>query len=80
MNKVAVRAFHRVWFPIAASIAMGAEADAGFDGGEFSVEAHYHAEMQAYLDTLEMVANRFGMGVVDLSNDVCAMEASHDRI
>jgi len=66
INYPAVRAFTRAWAPIAESHAEGAQADAGFDAGEFSGPAHATLEHDAYWAALERVAERFRLTVVML--------------
>lgn len=57
----AIRALRRVWAPKAESFAIGAAADAGFDGGEWSGPAHSHMEQDEYQATLAAVGSRFGL-------------------
>lgn len=67
----AVRAFRRVYNPIAKLRCEATEADAGFDGGEFSRGWHAAASVNEYNRTLARVAHRFGMRARQLHNAVC---------
>jgi hypothetical protein len=55
----AVRAFNRVWGPISDQLEMGAQADAGFDAGEWSGPANSELLGQEFFRCLDMVAARF---------------------
>lgn len=69
----AVRAFRRVYDPIAKLRCEATEADAGFDGGEFSRGWHAAASVNEYNRTLARVAHRFGMRARQLHNAVCVV-------
>lgn len=57
----AVRAFERIWEPIASALDEAERADAGFDGGEWSGPAHANIYDREYRRILALVAGRFGM-------------------
>jgi hypothetical protein len=60
-TKLAVKAMVRLWAPIGESFAIGAEADAQFDGGEWSGPANSTREQEVYEALLTRVAERFGL-------------------
>jgi len=57
----AVRAFNRVWMPKQERHEYGMEADAGFDGGEWSGPIHCDMMERDYYATMKRVAERFGL-------------------
>lgn len=59
INYPAVRAFNRVWNPIAHDLGMIEEADRGFDGGEFSGSFHNDQWSREYARVLALVGSRF---------------------
>lgn len=61
INMPAIRAFRRVWYPLAEDHMLAAHYDKGFDGGEFSGPAHATAEDKDRQRVLAMVAGRFGL-------------------
>lgn len=71
INYAAVRAFRKVFAPIEFSLAVGREADAGFDAGEWSGPAHSRIEEQEHAECVARVAARFGMTAEELDHDVC---------
>jgi len=72
ISRRAVRAFARVWGPKSESFAIGAAADAGFDGGEWSGPANSCAEQAEYQATVAMVASRFGVTADQLEEAIYA--------
>lgn len=61
VERAAARALGRVYGPQARQLAEAAQADAKFDGGEWSAAAHGDCAQRAYLDALALVADRFSM-------------------
>jgi hypothetical protein len=57
----AVRAFNRIWEPISESIELAADADAGFDAGEWSGDHHAKRLADEFYRVMELVAGRFGL-------------------
>ena len=74
INYVAVRAFRKVWEPIAAEHELAAEMDAGFDAGEWSGPAHANLECAAYEACLHRVAAKFNLSATVLGNQLCEAE------
>lgn len=70
MNIQAVRAFNRVWLPIAAQLEEAEARDAHFDGGEWSRSAHANLWLEKYDATVERVAHRFDIEPNTLVNDM----------
>lgn len=68
--KVAIRAFGRIWFWISRELDRGAEADAGFDGGEFSGPINAKYQEEEYARQIAKVAARFGLDAEHLDNAV----------
>jgi hypothetical protein len=60
-HMAAVRAFNRVWRPISDRLEMAADADAGFDAGEFSGKFHGDLMGREFFRCLDLVATRFGI-------------------
>lgn len=73
-QKMAVRAFRRVWEPIGESMAEAEAADAGFDGGEWSGPAHSCMQQEEYHKLLARVGARFGYSESFLGNLVLDAE------
>lgn len=76
VNWTAVRAYHKLIKPIAEQSAFAAQADAGFDGGEFSGPWHdkrFETECQALQDR---VADRFGIDRLEFA-DMMWLDAHH---
>lgn len=61
--KQAARAFNRIMAPITAVMAEAAHADAWFDGGEWSSSAHDRLYEDEEQRVLQLVADRFGIGL-----------------
>lgn len=70
LNYPAIRAFKRVWAPIAEGFAIAADADRAIDGGEWSGPASANAQLRAYYDYLAPVARRFGMTIQQLESQI----------
>lgn len=68
--KTAVRAFNKIFNPIAANICMGAELDRGFDGGEFSGAAHDGYFEFEWNRVLGYVAERFQVEPNELADEM----------
>lgn len=65
-TKTAARAFRRIWAEKSCALSIGAAADAGFDGGEFSAGFHANLTHEAQEQAMEAVAQRFGMTAYQL--------------
>lgn len=70
LNYPAIRAFIRVWNPIADELEEGARIDAGFDGGEFSGPANARYASYEHEKVCRQIAERFGMTGDELSLQV----------
>lgn len=68
--KRAARAFIRVWNPMAEQLAYAADADAGFDGGEWSAPAHGALREYEFEKCIARVAERFGVTAESLEQEV----------
>lgn len=86
-NMQAVRAFNRIWGPISDRLEGVAEADAGFDGGEFSGKFHGELLEREFWRVMDLVAARFGLTgaqlyaaieVASQENLYRTLEARHD--
>ena len=55
------RVFTKIWREKSEALGVGAEADAGFDAGEFSGAYHGSLYVSEFEKTLEYVAKRFDM-------------------
>lgn len=66
----AVRAFNRVFDPIAAAINFGYEMASQYDGGEFIGEAYEREFEDQFKRVGEMVATRFNTTYDELTNAV----------
>jgi hypothetical protein len=73
-NMLAVRALRKAWHPHSVSHRTGAEADAGFDAGEWSGPAHARMEEDHYDAVLASVAARFDLTPCQLRNMVFESE------
>ena len=74
VNYRAVRAFNRLWAPIAEALEVGAACDRGFDGGEWSDSASANTWQREFLALVDRVARRFGLRAQELEN---ALEEAH---
>jgi len=73
----AVRAFHRIWEPIATDLDIGAAADHQFDGGEWSDAASCEIHQEIREKLLEAVAGRFGLTSAQL--DYAIEKQAHEQ-
>jgi hypothetical protein len=70
----AVRALNRVWFPIDTQLEIIAEADRGFDRGEWSDVASANTYEREWWNCLARVAPRFGLTAQELNDAVSEYE------
>jgi len=78
--QTAIRAFRRVWAPIAVQLDIASAADAQFDGGEWSDAASARTEERVHAEALARVAARFGLTAAELEYGVeVAFEKEYDR-
>lgn len=70
INHTAVRAFLRIWAPIAERFEMGRAADHAIDAGEWSDAASSDMECAAFNECLDKVAPRFNLTAHDLWQQV----------
>jgi hypothetical protein len=75
----AIRAFNKVWGPKADALAVAAQADAGFDGGEFSGPAYGYITVRVFEETLAAVAERFGLTAAELDNAIQQYERDQQQ-
>lgn len=66
----AVRAFRKVWTPLFEGMIEAEEADAAFDAGEWSGEAHSNLQDERYNEILAKIAPRFELSTKDLNEMV----------
>jgi len=73
----AARAFLTLWERKTAGEDLAAEADAKFDGGEFSGPARERRIHDEYQATCQYVAARMGYSELELYGEVCDMDARY---
>lgn len=61
INYMALRVLDRVWAPIAATHEMASEADAKFDGGEWSDPANARTGERLFIETCERVGAHYNI-------------------
>jgi hypothetical protein len=80
INWLMVRAFNRVWNPIAEQLSILEECDAQFDGGEWSGPSNANHEQWVYGECIASVAMRFQIDPASLNEMLeLAAHVSHDR-
>ena len=82
-NLAMARAFARVWTPITKRLNEAAEADAEFDGGEWSRAAHASIAQEEFDLCLARCATAMGVSQEHLENCVCMkwqQEYAHESL